>query len=146
MIMLYTIGFTKKSAKKFFDLLKKNKVRKIIDTRLKSESQLSGFAKGTDLKYFAKEFFNIDYIHRLDFAPTKEILNSYRKKEITWDEYTIQYLKLLENRKLDGKISFRDLNNSCLLCSEEKPDKCHRKLLAEFIKQKYPDIKIIHLI
>ncbi len=79
MIRLYTIGFTRKSAERFFQLLEQNQVKKIIDTRVSNNSQLSGFAKGKDLAFFAKQIANIDYEHQLEFAPSKELLGRYRK-------------------------------------------------------------------
>lgn len=146
MIELYTIGFTEKSAEKFFDLLKKAEVSNIIDTRINNVSQLSGFAKGTDLKYFAKEIANISYEHNIDFAPTKELLKEYRDKKITWQEYEVEYLNLLDLRKIKSKIEIEKLHKNCLLCSEHTAEKCHRRLLAEYFQHICNDIKIIHLI
>jgi uncharacterized protein (DUF488 family) len=146
MIKLLTIGFTNKSAQKFFELLKKNEVKKIIDTRINNTSQLSGFAKGSDLAYFAKEIGNMDYLHKLDFAPTKELLEKYRKGTITWEEYETEYLNLLDTRKVGNKINVEELHQNCLLCSEHTPEKCHRRLLAEYIKAHFNNVEIIHLV
>ncbi len=145
MIKLYTIGFTEKSAQKFFELLEQNQVKKIIDTRINNVSQLSGFAKGKDLAFFAKRIANIDYEHRLNFAPTKELLKMYRKKEISWDEYTKEYLHLLDTRYIKEAVNFESLHKNCLLCSEHSPEECHRRLLAEYLQKSNPDIEIIHL-
>jgi uncharacterized protein (DUF488 family) len=145
MIKLYTIGFTGKSAQKFFELLEKNGVKKIIDTRISNNSQLSGFAKGQDLKFFARRVAQIDYEHLLQFAPTKELLDRYRQKAITWDEYTVEYLNLLEIRDIKTLVDPTGLHGSCLLCSEHSPEKCHRRLLAEYLQAIYPEIEIIHL-
>ena len=71
---LFTIGFTKTSAQNFFERLKNAKVRRIIDVRKNNVSQLAGFAKEKDLKYFSKEIGNIDYFHNLELAPTKIVL------------------------------------------------------------------------
>ena len=146
MIKLYTIGFTGKSAEKFFDLLKKAEVKKIIDTRINNVSQLSGFAKGTDLKFFAKEIGNISYEHDIDFAPTKDLLANYRNKKITWQEYEKEYLNLLDLRKIKSKVEIQKLHKNCLLCSEHTAEKCHRRLLAEYLQQSLNDVEIIHLV
>ncbi len=146
MIKLYTIGFTNKSAQIFFELLKKNEVTKIIDTRINNTSQLSGFAKGNDLSYFAKEVGNMEYSHTIDFAPTKELLDKYRKEIISWEEYEIEYLNLLDIRKVGNHIDIEKLHQNCLLCSEHTPEKCHRRLLAEYLKVRFHDIEIHHLI
>ncbi len=146
MIHLYTIGFTKKPAETFFTLLKNSGVKRLIDTRINNVSQLSGFAKGTDLKYFAGEIGNISYEHNIDFAPTKELLSQYRTKKLTWPEYETEYLNLLDIRKIAQKINIEKLHENCLLCSEHKPEKCHRRLLAEYLQQVRNDIQITHLI
>jgi uncharacterized protein (DUF488 family) len=146
MIKLYTIGFTGKSAEKFFDLLRNSGVKKIVDTRVNNVSQLAGFAKGSDLKFFAKEIADISYEHNIDFAPTKELLSQYREKKISWQEYEIEYLNLLDMRKVAKKTNIDSLHENCLLCSEHTPEKCHRRLLAEYLKQVKTNIEIIHLI
>lgn len=144
-IILFTIGFTHKSARVFFEILRKNKVKHIIDIRLNNESQLAGFTKKEDLKYFLHAIANIEYSHYPELAPTKEILTKYKKKEINWEEYSHLYLKLLDERNVENLIKRIDLDHACLLCSEEKPDYCHRRLLAEYIKSKIPDVEISHL-
>ncbi|MCX6133016.1 MAG: DUF488 domain-containing protein [Ignavibacteriales bacterium] len=145
MIKLFTIGFTNKSAEKFFGLLTKNGVRKVIDTRLNNVSQLAGFSKGSDLQFFLSQIGDINYEHRIDLAPTKELLSGYRAKEMTWANYEEQYLKLLKTRDIAGKMVFEGLDKSCLLCSEHEPDKCHRRLLAEYLQSLRNDIEIVHL-
>jgi uncharacterized protein (DUF488 family) len=146
MIKLYTIGFTGKSAENFFNLLRNSQVKKIVDTRINNTSQLSGFAKGPDLNFFVKEIGNISYEHNIDFAPTKELLSRYRDKKITWPEYEIEYLNLLDMRKVAQKTDIEKLHENCLLCSEHTPEKCHRRLLAEYLKHVKNGIEIIHLI
>lgn len=145
MIKICTIGFTGKSASEFFDLLEKNGVTKIIDTRVSNSSQLSGFAKGKDLEYFAKKILNTDYEHNLDLAPTKELLSLYRDKKISWDEYAVQYIELVKSREILEKINIDAYNNCCLLCSEHLPHQCHRKLLGEYLKSNFSTVEIIHL-
>jgi uncharacterized protein (DUF488 family) len=146
MIKLYTIGFTGKPAEKFFSLLKNAGVRNLVDTRINNVTQLSGFAKGVDLKFFAKEIANISYEHNVDLAPTKELLEKYRKKKIDWRQYEIEYLNLLDMRKIGQKIELEKLHENCFLCSEHTPEKCHRRLLAEYLKNIKNEIEIIHLI
>jgi uncharacterized protein (DUF488 family) len=146
MIKLYTIGFTGKPAEKFFNLLTSSGVKKIVDTRINNVSQLAGFAKGSDLKFFAKEIGDISYEHNIDFAPTKELLTRYRNKKMTWEEYEVEYLNLLDMRKVASKTDIEKLHENCLLCSEHTPEKCHRRLLAEYLKHVKNDVEIIHLI
>lgn len=146
MIKLYTIGFTKKSAEQFFNLLRNNQVKKIIDIRINNLSQLAGFAKGPDLKFFAREIGGIGYEHNIDFAPTEDLLSRYRDKKITWQEYETEYLNLLDIREVAQKTDIENLHENCLLCSEHTPEKCHRRLLAEYLKRVNNEIEIIHLI
>lgn len=147
---LYTIGFTKKTAKEFFSLLRDNQVNKVIDIRLNNSSQLAGFSKGQDLMYFLNEFYNIEYIHDPDLAPSKQLLDDYKGKKITWQEYETEFQNLLDIRKTKEKLDRKyhcTFDRACLLCSEETADKCHRRLVAEYIDNNYPEamIEIKHL-
>ena len=144
-INLFTIGFTKKTAQEFFTLLSDAGVKKVIDTRLNNVSQLAGFAKRKDLAYFLKEIANIDYIHLLDLAPTKDILDNYKKKKSDWETYEKSFLDLMRKRQIEKKISPEILDDSCLLCSEAKPHNCHRRLVAEYLQNKLGNISISHL-
>lgn len=142
---LYTIGFTEKSAEEFFDLLLSHGVRKLVDTRVNNTSQLAGFAKGRDLAYFCRVVGSMEYEHRLDMAPTRDLLGEYRKGEINWAEYTDRYMGLLRKRKLRSTVSLRDLDGACLLCSEHLPEQCHRSLLSEHLREAFPEITVTHL-
>jgi|WetSurMetagenome_2_1015567.scaffolds.fasta_scaffold44627_2 uncharacterized protein (DUF488 family) len=146
MVRLLTIGFTQKTAEQFFDLLKKNGVKKIVDIRINNSSQLAGFAKGKDLKYFAKEICGITYEHNIDFAPTKELLSDYRKGNVDWIEYQKIFRQLIENRKIASKYDVKNYDNTCFLCSEKTPEHCHRRLVVEYLREICPeDVHIIHL-
>jgi len=142
---IYTIGFTKKSAEKFFEILKANDVAQIVDVRLNNTSQLAGFAKRDDLEYFLNELCGIDY-HQFKFlAPTKEIRDSYNK-EGDWNRYVDEYTSLLEKRKVLDILdrSFFE-TDTCLLCSESSADHCHRRLLAEYLKKHWKSVEVVHL-
>ncbi len=142
---LYTIGFTKKLANEFFNILISNNVKRLIDVRLNNKSQLSGFTKSEDLQYFLKKIGQIDYIYMSEFAPTDELLDGYRKKQIGWDEYEKQYCSLLAQRDVLKNKNVSIFDNACLLCSEPTARQCHRRLAAEYIARSNKEIKIIHL-
>ena len=144
-INLFTIGFTKKTAEDFFTLISNAGVKRIIDTRLNNVSQLAGFAKRKDLEYFLKEIADIDYIHILDLAPTKDILDDYKKKKTDWKTYETNFLELMKKRQIENKISSEMLDGGCLLCSEAKPHNCHRRLVAEYLNNKLGNINVCHL-
>ena len=144
-ITLYTIGFTKKNAEIFFSLLRDNNIKTLIDVRLNNVSQLAGFTKKNDLEYFLKEICDITYLHKPDFAPTKDILDGYKKKEISWQIYEEKYLDLLDQRQVSKKVKLDELDMSCLLCSESNSDHCHRRLLAEYLKDVKSNVTIRHL-
>ena len=147
MITLYTIGFTKKNARKFFELLKNAGIKKLIDIRINNASQLAGFAKGTDLEYFMKTICDADYVHNTDMAPTKELLKDYQDKVIDWNGYTIIFKKILNDRHISERYNVEDFDKCCFLCTEDTPEQCHRRLVVEYLKAKNPDkdIQIIHL-
>lgn len=143
---LFTIGFTQKSAEQFFEALLKAGVKRVIDTRLNNVSQLAGFAKQKDLAYFLRTVGGIEYIHLLDLAPTKDILDDYKKKRTSWETYEEKFNQLISNRQIEKKVSIDLLSQSCLLCSEAKPHHCHRRLVAEYLQHKLDArIQIKHL-
>lgn len=144
-INLFTIGFTQKSAEQFFETILKSGVKRVIDTRLNNVSQLAGFAKRKDLEYFLKKIGEIEYVHILDLAPTKDILDDYKKNGGDWETYEKKFLDLIVKRKIEEKISPDILDGGCLLCSEPKPHHCHRRLVAEYLKDKWENVKICHL-
>ena len=141
---LFTIGFTKTTAENFFSRLRNSGVKKIIDVRLNNISQLSGFAKRNDLAYFAKELCGSEYQHIQKLAPTKKILDDYKKKKGEWAEYEIEFRKLMEAREIEN-LDRAIFDDGCLLCSEDKPHYCHRRLVAEYLKQKWGDVDIVHI-
>lgn len=145
-IKVYTIGFTQTSAEQFFSTLIKAGVKKIVDARLNNSSQLAGFAKKDDLEYFLKAIGNIDYIHMPALAPSKEILAEYKKNKGDWQTYEKKFLELMEERRIENIVSSVELDQACLLCSEHLPEQCHRRLVAEYLKNKWGDVKIEHLI
>ena len=139
-MILYTIGFTQKSAQQFFEMIKSNGIDMLIDIRLNNKSQLAGFTKGDDLQYFLKEICNCKYRHCIEYAPTKEILDNYKKKIIDWDEYVMQYIPLMQKRNSVASFieQFGKYNSICLLCSEATPTQCHRRLFAEMVQEVFP--------
>jgi uncharacterized protein (DUF488 family) len=144
-IKLFTIGFTKKQAEAFFSRLSRAGVKCVIDIRLNNVSQLAGFAKRDDLRYFLKAICGIDYIHMPELAPTQEIMDNFKKKKGDWSVYEKAFQNLLKERKPERILS-RDLfDNACLLCSEDRPDHCHRRLAAEHLADRWGNMEIVHL-
>ena len=142
---LLTIGFTKKPARRFFELLRESGTKRIIDVRLNNWSQLAGFAKRDDLAYFL-ELQEIDYVHLPEkFAPTKEMLDDYRKGRSNWKTYEDRFIELMCERRIEDTVPKEIIEDGCLLCSEDKPHYCHRRLVAEYLKQHWGDVDIAHL-
>lgn len=142
---IFTIGFTKKSAETFFTRLRTAGVKRLIDVRLNNISQLAGFTKKDDLRYFTRAICNIDYVYLPELAPTADILDRYKKvKNGDWQLYERQFLELMQSRHIEG-ISREILDGGCLLCSEERPHHCHRRLVAEYLKENWGNVQIEHL-
>ena len=143
---IFTIGFTKQSAREFFTKLRDAGVRRLLDVRLNNTSQLSGFAKRDDLQFFLHELAGIDYVHLPELAPTQELLDAYKKHKGAWDDYERAFLALLSNRRIEEKLDRDMFDEGCLLCSERKPHHCHRRLVAEYLRDKWREIDIEHLV
>ncbi len=142
---IFTIGFTKKPAEVFFGELKNAGVKRLFDVRLKNISQLAGFSKRDDLRYFAKAICNIEYLHLPNLAPTQDILDAYKKQKGDWQLYERQFLDLMAARGVAEKSPRETWDGACLLCSEEKPEHCHRRLVAEYLQEKWGGVEIEHL-
>jgi uncharacterized protein (DUF488 family) len=143
---IYSIGFTQKTAEQFFSLLKSAGIRRLLDVRLNNISQLAGFAKRQDLPFFLKEICHAEYRHEPLLAPTQDILDRYKKKKGSWPEYESKFLALLAERKVEKSLD-RSLFSvpTVLLCSEPTPERCHRRLVLEYLTEKWRDLHAIHL-
>ena len=144
-IKLFTIGFTKKTAEEFFSRLLRAGVKRVIDIRLNNVSQLAGFAKRDDLRYFLRTIGQMEYVHRPDLAPTQQILDDFKKNKGRWEIFEKNFLALLSARGVEKEIHPELLHEACLLCSEEKPALCHRRLVAEYFRDQWNGVKIVHL-
>jgi len=144
---IYTIGFTQKNAETFFRLLIENNVECLVDVRLNNVSQLAGFTKANDLKYFLEKIANIKYIHNVNYAPTKDILDNYKKNKLSWCEYEQLYMNLIKKRNVERIFTkeTQSYSNVCFLCSEPTAQYCHRRLLAEYLKNNIKNISIRNL-
>jgi len=139
---LYTIGFTGKSAREFFTILKHSDVKKVIDVRLWPNTQLSGFSKSEDLAFFLKVLCHIDYENRKEFAPTATLLRDYKDGRLSWNDYVTQYDSICHARRF---TLTPDMDKCCFLCAEPTPEKCHRRLLVEYLAKQDKNVEIIHL-
>jgi uncharacterized protein (DUF488 family) len=142
---VFTIGFTRTSAEGFFTRLQRAGVSRVIDVRLNNVSQLAGFAKKDDLRYFLRAIALIDYVHRPELAPTQEMLDAYKKSGGSWKDYEVRFLDLVASRRIEDSTPISLIDGACLLCSEDKPEQCHRRLVAEYLRDHWGDMEIVHL-
>lgn len=142
---MLTIGFTKKSARRFFELLHESGAKRVVDVRLNNASQLAGFAKKNDLAWFLDRIGGLEYLHLPALAPTKELLGDYRKGRIDWNAYADRFLELMRKRRIEETVPREALDEGCLLCSEDQPHHCHRRLVAEYLQQHWGEVEIEHV-
>lgn len=143
---VFTIGFTKKSAREFFDKLRRPGLTRLIDVRLNNVSQLAGFTKRDDLLYFCESILQIEYVHLPQLAPTQEMLDEYKKHHGDWANYERKFLALMAKRKVEDTLKRQQIEGGCLLCSEATPENCHRRLVAEYLKHKWEGVEIEHVL
>jgi uncharacterized protein (DUF488 family) len=144
-VRIATIGFTKKTAEQFFGLLRAAGVVRVIDVRLNNSSQLAGFSKRDDLRYFLRELCDIDYAHLPELAPTAAMLDDYKKNGGDWATYERAFLTLMAERRIEGTVPRELVDGGCLLCSEHRPDHCHRRLVAEYLASRWGNVDVRHL-
>ena len=141
-----TIGFAKKTAAEFFGALKRAGVKRLLDVRLNNSSQLAGFTKRDDLPYFLREICGAEYVHELLLAPTQDLLDDYKKRKGSWQDYERRFLQLMEQRRIEEKVDSRMFAvPTALLCSESTAEHCHRRLVLEYLGRKWGDIQMVHL-
>ena len=141
---LFTIGFTKTTAESFFDRLAAAGVRRVVDVRISNASQLAGFAKKPDIEYFLNTITGIEYEHQLQLAPTEEMFKQYRATK-DFEALAAAYSPLLKERAVESIFEPAAFDGACLLCSEDEPSTCHRRLAAEHLARSWPDVEIVHL-
>lgn len=142
---IFTIGFTKTSAESFFTRLQKASVKRLVDVRLNNVSQLAGFAKKDDLGYFLRSICGMPYEHRPELAPTQDMLDAYKKHGGDWSDYEKRFADLITRRRIEDTVPRQALDGACLLCSEDTPTHCHRRVVAEYLKTKWGSVEIVHL-
>jgi uncharacterized protein YeaO (DUF488 family) len=145
-VKIFTIGFTGSSAEHFFERLRQADVKKVIDTRLWASSQLAGFAKKKDLPYFLKEITGIDYEYRKELAPSDDILKPFKDNKISWEEYEVQYVNLINHRNIANVLQPDEVDQACFLCACKTEHHCHRRLLSEYLQREWDQpVEIVHL-
>lgn len=143
-IRLFTLGFTRKNARTFFETLKGAGVGQLLDIRLNNTSQMAGFTKRDDLAYFTETILGGPYLHLPLLAPSEAILSRYREDK-NWQRYEADFLALMHARQVAGMFAPVQLDKGCLLCSEPVADFCHRRLVAEHLQACWGNVDIVHL-
>jgi uncharacterized protein (DUF488 family) len=145
-VEIFTIGFTQTTAERFFTRLADARVERLLDVRLNNSSQLAGFAKAKDLPYFLRELVGAIYEHQPLLAPTQQLLDDYKKHKGGWASYERDFLALMERRRVHELLSPADFDpRTALLCSEATPEYCHRRLVCEFLAERWRDVHARHL-
>jgi len=126
--------------------LKNAGIRRLLDVRLNNVSQLAGFSKREDLQYFLREICGAEYRHEPLLAPTKEMLEEYKELKGEWGVYERRFLDLMASRQIETKLNVSDFAvPTVLLCSELEADHCHRRLVLEYLQQKWNNLTIKHM-
>lgn len=141
---LYTIGYKGKKAEELFGILTENKVRKVIDVRLKNANNFCYYTHKRDFAFLLR-LVGLEYEHKAEWAPEEWLFEGYSNKEIDWIRYVVEFRKIIEERNILRGLNAKDLDGCVLLCSEETANLCHRRLLAEYFQAKFQEIEVIHL-
>ena len=144
-VRVFTIGYVGKNAREFFGILKQAGIRRVMDVRLYNTSQLAGFTKKRDIEYFLESIVGAGYVHLPILSPTKQLLDGYKKGLIDWGQYETQFNEMIAQRQIEKHIMPRDADMACLLCAEAKADRCHRRLVAEYLAKAWQNVSIRHL-
>jgi uncharacterized protein (DUF488 family) len=143
-LTIFTIGFTRKTARTFFTRVKEARASALLDVRLNNSSQLAGYTKRDDLAFFCETVLRIPYRHATELAPTREMLDRFKMGDGTWQRYEEEFLALMRERRIE-QLPRELFANACLLCAEPTADQCHRRLAAEYLQRAWRDVAIVHL-
>jgi uncharacterized protein (DUF488 family) len=145
-VEIYTIGFTQTTAERFFKRLADAGVERLLDVRLNNTSQLAGFAKAKDLPYFLRELVGATYQHEPLLAPTQDLLDDFKKRGGEWSSYESRFLALMESRRVETALAVSDFQApTALLCSEATAERCHRRLVCDYLAERWPNVVGVHL-
>ena len=142
-MILYTIGYSQKTAEEFFALLRDAGVKRVVDIRRHNTNQLAGFTKQSDLPWFLDTIAGIGYTHELRLAPSEELMHAYRKEGLPFEDFAKQLTEQFgdTHRELDPK----DFADAALLCSEADPSECHRSVAADYLAKHWEGVEVTHL-
>jgi hypothetical protein len=125
--------------------LKDTGIKRLLDVRLNNASRLAGFARRADLPFFLERLCGAEYLHEPSLAPTREILDAYRKGG-GWPGYERAFLDLLRERQVEKTLD-RDIFEvpTVLLCSEARAEHCHRRLVLEYRDREWDGVRAVNL-
>jgi len=118
----------------------------VTDNRINNNSQLAGFAKSADLRFLLRRIIGKDYVHLPQLAPTADMLKAYRDGKGEWVAYERDFLALMKQRCVEETVTMDILERGCLLCSEATPEHCHRRLVAKYLRARWPATQVCHLV
>ena len=145
-MVIYTIGFTQTTAEHFFGRLADAGVKRLVDVRLRNDSQLAGFAKARDLPWLLRELIGATYVHEPMLAPTAEIMDALKKRKGEWEPFAADFGALMAERAIEDRLDPADYETpSVLLCSEASAERCHRRLIVDYLAEHWPGVEAVHL-
>ena len=107
---------------------------------------LAGFAKADDLAFFLRRIGDIPYVHEPLLARTEQMLKAYKKEKGDWRAYEERFLGLMSERQIESRFTSDMFDDTCLLCSEATPHHCHRRLVCDYLNEKWPGVlEVRHL-
>ncbi len=142
---VFTIGFSRKNTEQFFTRLREPGLLRVVDIRLYNKGPSAGFTNRNDLPFLLRQVNQMDYVHRLDMAPNEALMDDQRTNGVDYLKYKKEFRELLTDRRIETNVPKELIDGGCLLCSEPSAEFCHRRLVAEYLKEKWGDLEIIHL-
>ena len=141
---IYTIGTQGMHDGPFLRLLHNCQVDAIIDIRLRNEGCYYRFASGKHIRALVEQD-GIAYRHELMFAPTSAMRKVYESHG-DWAAYELTYNYLIDEREMAAlwREEYSGFETPCLLCAEDTPVRCHRRLLAEHLSRIF-GVPTVHL-
>jgi len=138
-------SYQSKSIDDLISQLKSHNISTLVDVREIPISRKKGFSKTVFSEYLNKN--GIEYIHLKKLGSPKNIRKELKQNKdyFSFFEKYLEYIQLHKNIINDlYKIILE--KNCCIMCYEDLPFKCHRKIICDEIKKMDGNgLKIEHL-
>lgn len=144
---VYTIGYEKLLPGALVNELEIADVQRLIDVRFRPQSRRPGMSKTRLGELLADH--RIAYEHRRELGTPPDIRHRYKSGDVAAGARL--YREHLETQHADAVDALADelctegVPTTALMCLEDDPACCHRRVLCEALQARRPELRVVDL-